>query len=71
MAVLCVGYHDCLADGTTLNGATALNLKLLEAKLKVFVIMHNYSQPRQNTIDRVQMLDAKLKTFLTPSIVTE
>ena len=71
MAVLCVGYHDCLADGTTLSGATALNLKLLETKLKVFVILHNYSQPRQNTIDRVQMLDTKLKTFLSHSIVTE
>ena len=66
MAVFCVGYHDCLADGTTLSGATSLCLRLLESKVKVFTIMHNYSQPRQKVIERVTMLDSKLKKFLTP-----
>ena len=68
---MCVGYHDCLSDGTTLSGATSLRLRLLESKMKVFLIPHNYSQPRQNTIDRVRMLDTKLKLFLFPKQQSE
>lgn len=71
VAVMCVGYHDCLADGTTLSGATSLNLRLLESKMKVFLILHHYSQPRENTLDRVRMLDTKLKSFLFPTPPTE
>jgi hypothetical protein len=71
VAVMCVGYHDCLADGTTLSGATSLNLRLLESKMKVFLILHNYSQPCENTLDRVRMLDTKLKSFLFPTPPTE
>merc|ERR1711981_1448782 len=48
VAVMCVAYHDCLSDGTTLSGATSLRLRLLESKMKVFLILHNYSKPQQN-----------------------
>ena len=71
VAVMCVGYHDCLADGITFSGATSLYLRLLESKMKVFCILHNYSKPQQNTLDRVRMLDTKLKMFLFPTPPTE
>jgi len=67
VAVMCVGYHDCLVDGKTLSGPTSLYLRLLEAKTKVFVIAHNYSSSRQSTLERVRSLDTKLKQFLFPT----
>ena len=68
---MCIGYHDCLVDGTILSGATALNLRLLESKLKVFVIKHNYCSPRQKELERATVIDSSLKKFLSKSAKSE
>jgi len=67
VAIMCVGFHDCLADGSTLSGATSLNLRLLESKAKVFMIKHNYCGPRQKELERVTVLDSALKKLLSIS----
>ena len=64
---MCVGYHDCLVDGTTLSGAASLNLRLLESKVKTFVIKHNYCSPHQKELERAKLLDNSLKKFLSIS----
>ena len=64
---MCVGHHDCLADGQNFSGITSLCVRLLKSKgFKVFVIKHNDFKPHEPTLARVKLLDAKLKKLVLP-----
>ena len=65
VALLVVGYHDCLLDGNDVNGLTDLKIRLLEAKgFKVLIIRHSDLKPKENTLDRVKMIQHRLKILL-------
>jgi len=65
VALLVVGYHDCLLDGIDVNGLTDLKIRLLEAKgFKVLIIRHSDLKPKENTLDRVKMIQHRLKILL-------
>ena len=65
VALMVVGYHDCLLGGKDLNGLTDLYLRLLQAKgFKVLIVKHSDIKPGEKTLERVKMIQQKLKTLL-------
>ena len=65
VAVMCLGYHDCLADGMAPSGSSSLCIQLLKLKgFKVLVIMPSTFHARQQTLDRIKTLESKLKNLL-------
>jgi hypothetical protein len=67
---LVVGFHDCLVGGTELSGLTSLCVRLLESKdYKTLIIRHDDLKPQHKKIERVKILEQKLKTLLTPPTI--
>jgi len=65
VALMVVGYHDCLLGGNDLSGLTDLYVRLLEAKgFKVLIVKHSDIKPKEKTLDRVKMIQKKLQTLL-------
>ena len=65
VAILIVGYHDCLMGSDELSGLTALLVRLLESQhYKTLIIRHDDLKPQHKKIDRIKILEKKLKTLL-------
>lgn len=66
VALLVVGYHDCLlGPAADLSGLTDLYVRLLEAKgFKVLLVKHSDIKLKEKTLDRVKMIQKKLHTLL-------
>ena len=68
VAILIVGYHDCLVGSSELSGLSALFVRLLEShQYKTLIIRHDDLKPQHKKIDRIKILEQKLRTLLAPS----
>ena len=65
VAVLVIGFHDCLVGSTDLSGLTGLCVRLLTANnYKTLLIRHDEFKPHHKKIERVKILEQKLKDLL-------
>ena len=68
VAVMTVGYHDCLLDSVELSGLFVFQQRLLEARgCKVFLIKHSEIKLNMKTLDRVKLLQDRLQNLLSKS----
>jgi hypothetical protein len=57
-----IGYHDTLLGSTELTGLASLYIKLLESQnYKVITVSHNELKPHHKNIERVKMIQQKLR----------
>ena len=66
LAVQILGFHDCLlGDLTHLGGAVSLQSRLLEARgYKVMLIRYDDVNDKHTQLQKVKILDAKLRSAL-------
>jgi len=68
VALMVVGFHDCLLDGRELSGLSDLNKRLLEARgCKVLFANHWEIKARQPVLDKAKLLKKKLQELVSPS----
>lgn len=65
VAIIVIGYHECLVGTDEPSGLTSLYLRLLAAKsYKTLFIRYDDLKPHHKKIERVKILEQKLKDLL-------